>query len=178
MNMNHNHYSRLLIMSVLSFISMYILMCSMVNVFGNVYNNFNQFYMAAIMTAPMVIFELILMGAMYQNKRLNAVIILVSIAALAIFFSIHPPTDRHLGQTIPEIDDPTSRRSDPDVPASPHPGSGGPTTLPDHHLEPIGRNRSDESQITRFGKIIHLRPGSKIQPTFSFFTNSSYTSTI
>ncbi|MFT3894494.1 MAG: DUF305 domain-containing protein [Anaerolineales bacterium] len=86
MNMNQNHYSRLLIMSVLSFISMYILMYSMVNVFGNVFNSLNEFYMAAIMTAPMVVFELLLMGAMYQNKRLNVIILAVSLAALAIFF--------------------------------------------------------------------------------------------
>jgi len=84
--MNQNHYSRLLIMAILSFISMYILMYSMVNIFDNVFNNFNQFYMAATMTAPMVVFELLLMGAMYQNKRLNALIIAISIIGLAIFF--------------------------------------------------------------------------------------------
>jgi uncharacterized protein (DUF305 family) len=84
--MNQNHYSRLLIMAILSFISMYILMYSMVNIFDNVFNNFNQFYMAATMTAPMVVFELLLMEAMYQNKRLNALIIAISIIGLAIFF--------------------------------------------------------------------------------------------
>ncbi|HMB25049.1 MAG TPA: hypothetical protein VKP08_19540, partial [Anaerolineales bacterium] len=57
-NMGEMHYSHLLIMAVLSFIAMYILMYAMVNVIGNVYNNFNQFYMAGLMTAPMVIIEL------------------------------------------------------------------------------------------------------------------------
>lgn len=84
--MNQNHYPKLLIMSVLSLISMYILMYSMVNVFDNVYNNLNKFYMAVLMTAPMVIFEVLLMKAMYQNKTLNTVIIVGSVAALAIFF--------------------------------------------------------------------------------------------
>jgi uncharacterized protein (DUF305 family) len=42
--------------------------------------------MAVIMTAPMVVFEILLMKAMYQNKRLNTIIIVGSVAALAIFF--------------------------------------------------------------------------------------------
>lgn len=84
--MNQNHYPKLLIMSVLSLISMYILMYSMVNVFDNVYNNLNKFYMAVIMTAPMVVFEIWLMKAMYQNKTLNMIIFIGSVAALVIFF--------------------------------------------------------------------------------------------
>lgn len=85
-NMSENHYRHLAIMAVLSFISMYILMYSMVNTISNVYNNFNQFYMAGLMTAPMVLIELIVMKAMFQNKRLNLLIIAVSIAALLGFF--------------------------------------------------------------------------------------------
>ncbi|HUE98552.1 MAG TPA: DUF305 domain-containing protein [Anaerolineales bacterium] len=86
MDRNQNHYRRLLAMAALSFISMYILMYAMVNVVGNVYNNFNQFYMAAIMTAPMVVIELALMSAMYQNKRRNAVIMALSVLVLILFF--------------------------------------------------------------------------------------------
>lgn len=84
--MHQNQYQKLLIMSVLSFISMYILMYSMVNTIDNVYNNFNQFYMAATMTAPMVIFEVLLMSSMYKNKKLNTLIVAGSAAALIIFF--------------------------------------------------------------------------------------------
>ena len=84
--MNQSNYPKLLIMSVLSLISMYILMYSMVNVFDNVYNNLNKFYMAVLMTAPMVVFEVWLMKAMYQNKTLNTIILIGSVAALAIFF--------------------------------------------------------------------------------------------
>jgi hypothetical protein len=79
MKMNMNHYHHLLIMTVLSFISMYILMYAMVDVIGNVYPSFNQFYMAALMTAPMVLIELVVMGAMYQDKRLNTIIIMATI---------------------------------------------------------------------------------------------------
>ena len=86
MNMDHNMYPRLLVMSLLSLISMYFLMYSMVYVFDHFYNNINKFYMAVIMTAPMVVFELLIMRVMYKNKSLNALLIFVSIAALAIFF--------------------------------------------------------------------------------------------
>lgn len=81
-----NHYRRLLIMAVLSFISMYILMYAMVDVIGNVYSNFNQFYMAGLMTAPMVVIELVLMGAMYGNKRFNTLIMAASVIVGLIFF--------------------------------------------------------------------------------------------
>jgi dipeptide/tripeptide permease len=83
----HNvHYRRLLIMAVLSFISMYILMYAMVNTISNVLNNFNQFYMAGLMTAPMVLIELLVMRSMYQDKRRNALIIILSIVAALLFF--------------------------------------------------------------------------------------------
>jgi uncharacterized protein (DUF305 family) len=84
-NMSGKHYRHLLIMSVLSFISMYILMYAMVNTIGNVYNNFNQFYMAGLMTAPMVIIELVVMRAMYPDKRRNIMIITGSVMAALVF---------------------------------------------------------------------------------------------
>lgn len=84
-NMVENHYRHLLIMTALSFISMYVLMYAMVNIIGNVYFNFNQLYMAGLMTAPMVLIELTLMRAMYQNKRLNVLIIGTCAIALLAF---------------------------------------------------------------------------------------------
>jgi hypothetical protein len=84
--MGMNHYQHLLIMIMLSFISMYILMYAMVNVIGNVYMSFNQFYMAGLMTAPMVLIELLVMRAMYQDKRLNAIIVAASVIAGLLFF--------------------------------------------------------------------------------------------
>lgn len=84
--MHANHYRRLLIMAVLSFVSMYVLMYSMVDVLGNVYANLNQIYMAGLMAAPMVVIELALMGAMYSNRRLNALIVAASVVAALTFF--------------------------------------------------------------------------------------------
>jgi hypothetical protein len=92
-NMHHNHYRRLLVMAVLSFISMYLLMYAMVDSFEDVFPNFNQFYMAGLMTAPMMVIELILMNMMYPNKKLNALIMAVSvIAGLAFFIFIRQQT--------------------------------------------------------------------------------------
>lgn len=81
------HYVHLVIMTILSFIAMYAFMYSMVDSFANVYSSLNQVYMAAVMTAPMVIIEIIVMRAMYQNKKRNAFILGLSILALIVFFT-------------------------------------------------------------------------------------------
>ena len=84
-----NNYSKLLIMAVLSFISMYALMYAMVDSFANVIPNINQFYMAGLMTLPMIIIEIVLMGSMYMNRNLNyAIIALCSVLLIAFFFFI------------------------------------------------------------------------------------------
>ena len=80
------HYFHLLVMVVLSFISMYALMYSMVDSFKNIYSSLNQIYMAGIMTAPMVLIELVLMKVMYQNKKLNVLIAAASVIAFIGFF--------------------------------------------------------------------------------------------
>jgi uncharacterized protein (DUF305 family) len=71
-----NPYRRLLLMAVLSFVSMYVLMYMMVDELQNVFLNPNQLYMAGMMTAPMIIFELALMGAMYPNRKTNTAIMI------------------------------------------------------------------------------------------------------
>jgi hypothetical protein len=86
-SMEHkDSYQKLMLMAGLSFISMYILMYAMVNTFDNVFNSLNQFYMAGLMTAPMVIFEIILMSMMYPNKRRNTVIIVTTLILGLLFF--------------------------------------------------------------------------------------------
>lgn len=82
----HGHYTRFLIMVGLHFVAMYVLMYAMVDVFDNVFNSVNQFYMAGLMTASMILIEIPLMGAMYKNQKLNAVILAVGAIMLAGFF--------------------------------------------------------------------------------------------
>jgi uncharacterized protein (DUF305 family) len=86
MTMNKMHYGRLLLMAVLSFASMYVLMYAMVNRFSNVFANWNQVYMAGLMSAPMVLLEVALMGSMYSDKKKNVVIMAGSIVALIAFW--------------------------------------------------------------------------------------------
>jgi uncharacterized protein (DUF305 family) len=91
--MHHNHYIKLAAMAVLSFIAMYVLMYAMVDRFGNVFSNVNQFYMAGLMTAPMVAIEILLMGEMYKNRTANAAILVLSLIALGGFwFAIRSQT--------------------------------------------------------------------------------------
>ena len=53
---------------------------------ANVVPSYNQIYMAGLMTAPMVILELLLMGDMYPNKKRNIVILACSSIALLAFW--------------------------------------------------------------------------------------------
>ena len=79
-------YGRLTAMIAMSFVAMYILMYAMVDTFSDVFPNVNQFYMASLMTAPMVAIELLLMGSMYENKKANIAILALSIVAIGGFF--------------------------------------------------------------------------------------------
>ncbi len=86
MNTEHNpmqNYLRLLPMAILPFIAMFILMYAMVNTFGDVFANYNQFYMAALMVFPMILIELLLLRAMYPNSAVNAAIAAFSLIAFA-----------------------------------------------------------------------------------------------
>jgi len=68
-------YGKLALMAGLHLIAMFFLMFAMVNTFANVIPNINFVYMAALMTAPMLILEILLMGMMYRDKKLNVMVI-------------------------------------------------------------------------------------------------------
>jgi hypothetical protein len=76
------HYVKFAWMIVLMFVAMYALMYAMVDRFANVFNSLNQFYMAALMTAAMVLIELVVMAGMYPNKGRNAILLAISAAVL------------------------------------------------------------------------------------------------
>jgi len=73
-------------MAFLSFLAMYALMYAMVDRFSNVFPNLNQLYMAGLMTAPMVITELLVMRSMYPDKRANMAILGASVVLLVAFW--------------------------------------------------------------------------------------------
>lgn len=79
----HGHpYRRLALMSALMFAAMYALMYAMVDRWGNVYNSLNQLWMALLMTAAMLVIELVVMRKMYPGRGRNAAILAVSVVAL------------------------------------------------------------------------------------------------
>ena len=84
--MHKHHYGHLAFMTGLSFVAMFILMYAMVDRFADVYPNLNQFYMAGLMAAPMLIIELLVMRAMYPDMKMNVIFGGVAFAALLIFF--------------------------------------------------------------------------------------------
>lgn len=84
--MHKHHYGQLLVMTVLSYVAMFILMYAMVDRLANVFPNINQAYMAGLMAAPMVLIELGVMRGMYPNARMNVAITGVSLIALLLFF--------------------------------------------------------------------------------------------
>ena len=97
-------YARFAVMMALSFLAMYALMYSMVDAWDNVLPSLNKAYMAVLMTAPMAIFELALMGRMYPSRKANAAIIAAAVLALAVFFAFIRAqvgiNDRHFLQSM------------------------------------------------------------------------------
>jgi dipeptide/tripeptide permease len=83
---SENHYPHLYLMAALSFVAMFVLMYAMADRFANVFVNLNQFYMAGLMAAPMVLIELFVMRAMFPNRRLNLIVAVVSVAFLVLFW--------------------------------------------------------------------------------------------
>ena len=82
------HYVPLTVMTAFSFIAMYILMYSMVDRIGYVYNSINQVYMAALMAAPMALIEVVVMRKMYPDRALNYAVIAGSVVAGILFFAL------------------------------------------------------------------------------------------
>jgi uncharacterized protein (DUF305 family) len=80
-------WNRLLLMGAIHFVLMFILMYAMVDRIENAVPNLNQAYMAAIMTSPMLILEVWLMGGMYENKRALWAILAGSVLVFAAAFT-------------------------------------------------------------------------------------------
>ncbi len=79
-------YTRLGFMLLLSFLAMYGFMYAMVDSLPNVFGNINQAYMAGLMAAPMGVLELLLMSKMYPNRKLNVLLIGLSVIAGLMFW--------------------------------------------------------------------------------------------
>lgn len=73
-------YKRFIAMAVAMFLAMYFIMYAMIDGLNNLIPNINNFYMTLLMVSVMLIIELLIMKGMYQNKKINWVIITLSLA--------------------------------------------------------------------------------------------------
>jgi uncharacterized protein (DUF305 family) len=80
--MRDRHYGTLATMAAIHFVAMYVLMYAMVNTYQQVVPNNNTLYMAALMTSPMLLMEVLLMRGMYPDRGKNAVVILAGLVLL------------------------------------------------------------------------------------------------
>lgn len=84
----NNMWKKLLLMTSLSFISMYALMYMMVDKIDNIYINVDQLYMVLAMTSAMVLIEVIVMGSMYGNQtKIVSIILGVFILLFSFIFT-------------------------------------------------------------------------------------------
>ena len=81
---NPNHslamYKRFALMAVAMFVAMYFIMYAMIDGLQNLIPNINNLYMTLLMVSAMLIIEIWIMKGMYQNKKINRVIITFSLA--------------------------------------------------------------------------------------------------
>ncbi len=83
---NNKSYLKLISMTIIHFIFMFVIMYSAVYIFDHAYFNLNKIYMALIMTIPMISIEIFMMSKMYPNKIYNYTIVGVSLILFITFF--------------------------------------------------------------------------------------------
>jgi hypothetical protein len=79
--MEKGNYGKFLLTLGLSFMVMYAVMFSNVANLSHIHLNLNRLYMTILMVAPMALIMLGVMRAMYKDKKLNAIIVVVSLIA-------------------------------------------------------------------------------------------------
>lgn len=81
--MENGNYKKFFVMLGVSFVIMYGVMYLNADKFDHVYLNLNRLYMALLMVSPMALVMLGFMSGMYKNKKLNSVLVAVSIIVFA-----------------------------------------------------------------------------------------------
>ena len=79
-------YRNLALSLALNAVVMFVVMYVMIDDLGHFYVNLNNVYMTALMVAPMLIVMLLIMRAMYPNRRLNMGLIAGAVVLFAGFF--------------------------------------------------------------------------------------------
>ncbi|WP_299707699.1 DUF305 domain-containing protein [uncultured Pontibacter sp.] len=79
--MGKENYGKFMLTLSLSFLVMYAVMFSNVADLSHIHLNLNRLYMTILMVAPMALIMLGVMRAMYKDKKLNAIIVVMSVVA-------------------------------------------------------------------------------------------------
>ena len=82
--MTRKHYMMLVVMFVVMLVLMYLVMFAMIWSGAQFIQNINFFYMAVMMSTPMIFMMPLMMGSMYTNQRWNAIVYIVTAALFAI----------------------------------------------------------------------------------------------
>ena len=82
--MTRAHYRTFALNLIVSAVIMYFVMFTMIYGLSEFYNNLNMAYMAIMMAAPMGMLMLVMMGSMYNDRRLN----LVLLGGFALLFAL------------------------------------------------------------------------------------------
>lgn len=85
--MQSNPYSKFGLMLFISFLVMYAVMFLNVDKADHIYLSITRVYMTILMVAPMSLIMLLLMKHMYQNKKANRIIMIVSVVAVFLAFA-------------------------------------------------------------------------------------------
>lgn len=82
-------YGKLAVMIAVSYVWMYGAMFAMVNTFGEVLQNLNFVYMAGLMAGAMIPIEILMMRAMYKDRRSDlAAFAVAAVILVGSFFGI------------------------------------------------------------------------------------------
>ena len=77
-------YKKLLITLSISFVVMYTVMFLNVDSLSHIYMSTTRLYIALLMVAPMAVVMLLMMGRMYQDKKMNRIIIAAGAAVFIL----------------------------------------------------------------------------------------------
>jgi hypothetical protein len=80
-NMNHSPYKKIALMLAVSFYIMYCVMFLNTDKISDIYLSHTRTYMSLLITAPIALLMLGIIRRMYAHKKLNLLIIIVSISA-------------------------------------------------------------------------------------------------
>lgn len=82
--MENTNYRKFLLMLTISFLVMYIVMFLNADKFDHIYLSTTRTYMSLLMVTPMAVLMVVMMPKMFENKKLNAFIIVSSIMVFGL----------------------------------------------------------------------------------------------